>query len=140
MPLRRVFTVTGALVTLLAAGLAAQAMQQLSNAGLINVLDRPLWDSSWLLAENSWVGRVLHVLIGYMDRPTGAELLAYVLTAGGIVLLASWPPHAGARAGAAGCALRDQDLVHVAPLPVFARLERLNDRVLGAVECLVACL
>ncbi len=91
VPLRRLFTVTGALVTLLAAGLAAEAIRQLSNAGLINVLDRPLWDSSWLLAENGWVGRVLHVLLGYMDRPTGAELLAYALTAGGILLLASWP-------------------------------------------------
>ena len=91
VPLRRVFAVTGALITLLAAGLAAEAIRQLSNAGLVNVWDRPLWDSSWLLAENGWVGRVLHVLIGYMDRPTGVELLAYVLTTGGIVLLASWP-------------------------------------------------
>jgi len=91
VPLRRLFAVTGALVTLLAAGLAAEAIRQLSNAGLVNVLDRPLWDSSWLLSENSWVGRVLHVLLGYMDRPTGAELLAYALTAGGILLLASWP-------------------------------------------------
>jgi len=90
VPLRRVFAVTGALVTLLAAGLAAEAMRQLSNAGLVNVWDRPLWDTSWLLAENGWVGRVLHVLIGYLDRPTGAELLAYVLTAGTIVLLANW--------------------------------------------------
>jgi len=91
VPLRRVFAVTGALITLLAAGLAAEAIRQLSNAGLVNVWDRPLWDSSWLLAENGWVGRVLHVLIGYMDRPTGVELLAYVLTTGGIVLLTSWP-------------------------------------------------
>lgn len=89
VPLRRVFTVTGALVTLLAAGLAAEAMKQLSNAGLIEVLDRPLWDSSWLLSENSWIGHVLHVLIGYSDRPTGIQLLAYLLTAGVIVLLAS---------------------------------------------------
>jgi high-affinity iron transporter len=90
VPLRRVFTVTGALVTLLAAGLAAEAIRQLSNAGLIEIWDRPLWDTGWLLPENSWVGRVLHVLIGYADRPTGAEILAYVLTLGGIVLLATW--------------------------------------------------
>jgi high-affinity iron transporter len=90
VPLRRVFTVTGALVTLLAAGLAAEAIRQLSNAGLIEFWDRPLWDTSWLLPENSWVGRVLHVLIGYADRPTGAEMVAYVLTAGSIVLLATW--------------------------------------------------
>jgi high-affinity iron transporter len=103
VPLRRVFTVTGALVTLLAAGLAAEAMRQLSNAGLIDVMDRTLWDTSWLLGENSWTGRVLHVLIGYTDRPTGIQLLAYVLTAGSILLLASMVrprprPHAQATA------------------------------------------
>lgn len=90
VPLRRVFAVTGALVTLLAAGLAAEAMRQLSNAGVINVMDRTLWDTSWLLSEDTWVGRVLHVLIGYIDRPNGIEVLAYLLTAGTIVLLANW--------------------------------------------------
>lgn len=90
VPLRRVFAVTGVLVTLLAAGLAAEAMRQLSNAGVVNVLDRTLWDTSWLVGEDSWLGRVLHVLTGYIDRPNGIEVLAYVLTAGGIFLLASW--------------------------------------------------
>jgi len=91
VPLRRVFTVTGVLVTLLAAGLAAQAVHQLTNAGLVEVWNQPLWDSSWLLSEDSWVGRVLHVMVGYMDRPTGAQLFAYVLTAAAIALLAVWP-------------------------------------------------
>jgi high-affinity iron transporter len=81
IPLKRMFAVTGALVTLLAAGLAASAVQQLSNAGLLNILDTRVWDTSWLLSENSWPGRILHVLIGYMDRPTGMQLLAYALTA-----------------------------------------------------------
>jgi high-affinity iron transporter len=75
------FSVTGALVTLLAAGLAASAVQQLSNAGLLNIWDTRLWDTSWLLSQDSWSGRVLHVLIGYVDRPTGMQLLAYALTA-----------------------------------------------------------
>jgi high-affinity iron transporter len=89
IPLRRVFTVTGLLITLLAAGLAAEAVRQLSNAGLLNVLDGTLWDTSWLLSENSWVGRVLHVLIGYMDRPTLMQALVYLATAAGILLLAN---------------------------------------------------
>jgi len=88
VPLRRLFTVTGVLVTLLAAGLAAEAVRQLSNAGLINVLDGTLWDTSWLLGEDTWPGRVLHVLVGYMDRPTGIEVAAYVLTLAAIFLLA----------------------------------------------------
>jgi high-affinity iron transporter len=81
IPLKRMFSVTGVLVTLLAAGLAASAVQQLSNAGLINVFDTSLWDTSGILSEDSWPGRVLHVLIGYMDRPTGMQLIAYAVTA-----------------------------------------------------------
>ncbi len=88
VPLRRLFTVTGVLVTLLAAGLAAQAVRQLSNAGLIDVLGGTLWDTSWLLGEDTWPGRVLHVLVGYMDRPNGLEALAYVATVATIYLLA----------------------------------------------------
>jgi high-affinity iron transporter len=87
IPLSRVFAVTGALVTLLAAGLAAQAVHQLSNAGLINILDGALWDTTWLLSEESWLGRVLHVLIGYMDRPTGIQVIAYVATVAAITAL-----------------------------------------------------
>lgn len=90
IPLKRMFSVTGALVTLLAAGLAASAVQQLSNAGLLDVLDTKVWDTSWLLSQDGWVGRVLHVLIGYMDRPTGMQLIAYAVTACTIFGLAYW--------------------------------------------------
>ena len=99
IPLRRLFGVTSALVTLLAAGLAAQAVQQLSNAGVLNLLDSTLWDSSWLLSEESWPGRVLHVLVGYMDRPTLMQAIAYLVTVVAIVLLSgAWrsrPPVSG---------------------------------------------
>lgn len=88
VPLKRMFSVTGVLVTLLAGGLAAEAVKQLSNAGLVSVLDTPLWNSSWLLSESSWPGRVLQVLIGYRDSPTGMQLLAYVLTIATIFTLA----------------------------------------------------
>lgn len=87
IPLKRMFSVTGVLVTLLAAGLAASAVKQLSNAGLISVLDSSLWDTSSILSEDSWTGRVLSILIGYMDRPTGMQLIAYVVTAATIFTL-----------------------------------------------------
>jgi high-affinity iron transporter len=81
LPIKRMFSVTGVLITLLAAGLAASAVKQLSNAGLLNVFDTPVWDSSWLLPENGWVGRFLSILVGYMDKPTGMQLIAYAVTA-----------------------------------------------------------
>jgi high-affinity iron transporter len=88
IPISRVFTVTGWLVTLLAAGLAAEAVRQLSNAGVLDILDGTLWDTSWLLSEDSWAGRVLHVLVGYTDRPTQMQALAYCVTLLAIYILA----------------------------------------------------
>ena len=50
---------------------------------------RDSWDSSWLLSEESWPGRVLHVLVGYMDHPSVMQAIAYLATIAMIVLLAS---------------------------------------------------
>jgi high-affinity iron transporter len=81
IPLKRMFSVTGVLITLLASGLAAAAVKQLSNAGILNVFDTPVWDTSSILPEDGWIGRVFSILIGYMDRPTGMQLIVYVATA-----------------------------------------------------------
>lgn len=81
IPLRHLFSTTGALVTLVAAGLAAEAVHQLSNAGLVTAgLNKTLWDTSWLLPEDGMVGRVLHVLAGYREAPGALEFAAYVVT------------------------------------------------------------
>ena len=101
IPLRWFFAATGALVTMLAAGLAAEAVHQLSNAGLVSpAFDTTLWDSSWLLADDSFVGRLLHVLLGYRDQPTALEAAAYVATIAAIVLLSRYQ-HASAQAASA---------------------------------------
>ena len=80
IPPRHIFAVTTVLIALLAAGMAAQAVQYLDAAGVINVLSRQLWDSSPWLPQDGIVGRVLHTLIGYTDRPTELQLIAYVTT------------------------------------------------------------
>ncbi|OYX13145.1 MAG: iron permease [Rhizobiales bacterium 32-66-8] len=59
IPVRHLFKTTTILITLLAAGLAAQAVGILQDAGFIQDLADPLWNSSWLLADDSAVGRVL---------------------------------------------------------------------------------
>ncbi|MGZ5844985.1 MAG: FTR1 family iron permease, partial [Xanthobacteraceae bacterium] len=49
IPARHIFAVTTVLIALLAAGMAAQAVQFLDAAGMIHVLGQRLWDSSgWL--------------------------------------------------------------------------------------------
>jgi high-affinity iron transporter len=80
IPTRYIFTVTSWLIALLAAGMAAQAVQFLNNAGFMLVLGRTMWDTSWLLSERSILGRLLHTLIGYTDQPTELQLVFYVGT------------------------------------------------------------
>jgi len=80
IPTHRLFSVTSSLITLLAAGLAAQAIQYIQQAGYLRVLTTRLWNSSLLLDEHSLIGQMLHTLVGYVAKPTGAQLLAYLAT------------------------------------------------------------
>jgi high-affinity iron transporter len=80
IPQRYIFVVTGWLIALLAAGMAAQAVQFLNNGGVLTAFDNTMWDTSWLLSEGSIPGRLLHTLIGYTERPTGMQLIVYVCT------------------------------------------------------------
>ena len=80
IPTRYIFSVTSWLIALLAAGLAAQAVQFLNNGGVAVVLERTVWDTSWVLSEDSIFGRLLHTLIGYTERPTELQLVVYIAT------------------------------------------------------------
>jgi high-affinity iron transporter len=77
IPQRALFSTTTVLITLLAAGMAAQAVSFLERANWLTSLDTVVWDSGWLLSESSIAGRTLHTLIGYTDQPTEMQLLAY---------------------------------------------------------------
>jgi high-affinity iron transporter len=87
IPAHRLFSVTAGLITLLAAGMAAQAILFLQQGGYLEFLTRTVWDTSWLLKQDSIPGRLLHTLVGYSDTPNGAQLVAYVLTVLGIAFL-----------------------------------------------------
>ena len=80
IPLHRLFVVTSWLILLLAAGMASQAAAFLLQANLLPPLGSNLWDTSFLLSENSIAGRVLHTLIGYTAQPAGIQLVFYVAT------------------------------------------------------------
>ena len=87
IPSRYIFSVTSWLIALLAAGMAAQAVQFLNNAGVVISLDRTVWDTSWLLSEGSILGKLLHTLIGYTERPTEMQLVVYIATLFAMFLL-----------------------------------------------------
>jgi high-affinity iron transporter len=86
VPARRVFAVTTTLITLLAAGMAAQSVAELEQAGLVNALGAPAWDSSALLSQSSLPGRLLHTIIGYSDQPTVLQVIVYAVA---LVLITS---------------------------------------------------
>jgi high-affinity iron transporter len=74
------FGVTTFLITFLAAGLAAQSVVFLQQAGIATALEGTVWDTSSILSDTSLLGRVPHTLIGYTDQPSGMQLLVYGLT------------------------------------------------------------
>ena len=78
IPAHRLFTATTGLITLLAAGLGAQAAAYLQQAGVVDILTTPLWDTSHLLDEGSLLGRLLKTLVGYTDRPDGLQLIVWL--------------------------------------------------------------
>jgi high-affinity iron transporter len=78
IPVHHLFSVTGGMIALLAAGMAGQAAAILAGADLIPTWGMNVWNSSALLPESSLLGRTLHVLIGYSERPVGVQVAAYV--------------------------------------------------------------
>lgn len=102
IPSRYLFQVTTIMLAFLAAGMAAQAVAFLEEANALNALGAVLWDSSWLLSDHSMLGRALHTLVGYSDRPTALQFLVYLATLAvtfGLLRLFSSQPTPQAQAG-----------------------------------------
>ena len=106
IPVRHFFAVTSWLIALLAAGMAGQAAAVLAGADLVPSWGYRLWDTSSLLPEDSLVGRALHALVGYSDRPMGIQLAAYLATLATLVVASRLvnrrapAPNPGSTAGA----------------------------------------
>jgi high-affinity iron transporter len=80
IPLRQLFSVTSWMILLLAAGMAAQGAAFLEQGDVLPALGNNVWDTSFLLADDSVLGRVLHALVGYVASPDGIQILFYVAT------------------------------------------------------------
>jgi high-affinity iron transporter len=88
IPMRHLFAVTNWMVMLLAAGMAAQAASFLVQADLLPTLGDALWDTSFLVSDDSLAGRLLHTLVGYVSVPTGIQVLFWAATLAAIGLAA----------------------------------------------------
>jgi high-affinity iron transporter len=80
IPARRLFQVTSALIALMAAGMAAQAVAFLAQADIATMLAARIWDTSRFVSDGSIFGRVLHTLFGYTDRPSELQFVVYLAT------------------------------------------------------------
>jgi high-affinity iron transporter len=80
IPAKFLFGVTSTLIAFVTAGMAAQCVAYLEQAGLVAVLGQTLWDTSNILSDASIVGRLLHTLLGYNDRPTAIQMAVYLTT------------------------------------------------------------
>lgn len=81
------FRVMGILLLFFAAGLFADAIQNLQALGALQFGTAHLWDTSRFLSESSVIGDLLHGLVGYADSPTALQAflyVAYLAIAGGI--------------------------------------------------------
>lgn len=80
IPVRWFFSVTGALILLLAAGMAGQMARFLVQADVLPALLDPIWDTSDVLSGGGAAGSLLRVLMGYDPRPSAMQMLFFAAT------------------------------------------------------------
>lgn len=74
---RLFFRFMGILLLIFAAGLLANAVQNLQALGWLAFGGRQLWDTGQFLSEDSTIGDILHTFLGYADAPTILQAFLY---------------------------------------------------------------
>ncbi len=77
---RHFFSVTSWILVFLAAGMVSESIAFLSNGGFISEIIYPLWDTTAFISEETILGKILNVLLGYVAKPSAAQLIGYLLT------------------------------------------------------------
>ncbi len=72
------FKLVGALLMVFAAGILADAVENLQSLGWLPFLTHPLWDTTGVLSEDSATGDIFHSFFGYSSRPTALQAIVYV--------------------------------------------------------------
>ncbi len=78
-PMQRFFTWIGAALMVVAAGLLANAIQNLQELGVLPGTGSTVWDTGAVVPQDSIVGDILHGLIGYSAAPTTLQALVWTL-------------------------------------------------------------
>ena len=90
IPIKHFFSVTNAMLILLAAGLASTAAGFLVQSDMLPTWGSQIWNTSHLLSDDSLLGRTLGILIGYKAAPAGVQIVFYLVTAALLVAGLRW--------------------------------------------------
>jgi high-affinity iron transporter len=71
------FRIVGIVLMVFAAGLLADAVENMQQLGWLPFWDHVLWNTSTFLSEDSSLGDVFHSLLGYADQPTVLQFLVW---------------------------------------------------------------
>jgi high-affinity iron transporter len=92
------FKVVGALLIVFAAGILADAVQNLQELGWVTFLSHPMWNTSGVLSEDGSFGDIVHSFFGYADQPSVLQLIVYVVyLVSAVTLFLGWRPHRAPR-------------------------------------------
>jgi high-affinity iron transporter len=76
--MRRFFRVLGIVLMVFAAGLLADAVENMQQLHWLNFGGHVIWNTSGSVSEASSIGDVLHSLLGYADRPTVLQAVVWL--------------------------------------------------------------
>ncbi len=77
--LGRFFRILGVTLMIFAAGLLADAIQNMQELSWLPFGRQVLWNTQNVLSEDSALGDVLHSFVGYADRPTVLQAVVWIL-------------------------------------------------------------
>jgi len=80
VPTRYFFRVINVMLILLAANMASQLANYLMAADIISSFSADLWNTSWLISDESIIGKIIYSILGYSSRPTQLQIIFYSFT------------------------------------------------------------
>ncbi len=92
LDLAKFFKVTSIMLIIFAAGLVAHGVHEFNEAGVIPAIIDHVWDINHILDENSPIGLLLKVLVGYNGNPSLTEVISYLLYLTAVIRLTLQKP------------------------------------------------
>lgn len=76
---RYFFKITTWILVFLSCAILSQGVGYLVSVEVVPSIIDPIWDSSGLISDQSIVGKILNICIGYIDQPSATVVIAYIV-------------------------------------------------------------